>query len=141
MQGEIEEFKPGLTKRITLTLKPGKYVLLCNVPGHYKRGQAISLVVTPRPRHRRPRTDVSAFEMGFKLSRTTVPRGTVVFHVTNDGNAPHDLAFGSRGGTPMLDSGQQATLTVAFPKPGSYTYVCTVEGHAAAGMIGKLVVT
>lgn len=37
--GEIEEFKPGLTKRLTLTLKPGHHVLLCNVMGHYKAGQ------------------------------------------------------------------------------------------------------
>ena len=46
-KGEIEEFHSGLTKRLTLTLKPGRYVLLCNVPGHYKRGQAVRLVVGP----------------------------------------------------------------------------------------------
>lgn len=37
--GEIEEFGPGLTKRLTLTLKPGHHVLLCNMPVHYKSGQ------------------------------------------------------------------------------------------------------
>lgn len=37
--GEIGEFKPGLTKRLTLTLKPGHHVLLCNRPAHYKAGQ------------------------------------------------------------------------------------------------------
>ena len=36
--GEIGEFKPGLTKRVTLSLKPGHYVLLCNIPGHFKAG-------------------------------------------------------------------------------------------------------
>jgi uncharacterized cupredoxin-like copper-binding protein len=30
------------------------------------------------------------------------------------------------------------TLTL---KPGTYTFYCTVPGHAAAGMKGKLVVT
>jgi uncharacterized cupredoxin-like copper-binding protein len=37
--GKIPPFKPGQTKRITLALKPGKYVLLCNVAGHYQAGQ------------------------------------------------------------------------------------------------------
>jgi copper(I)-binding protein len=46
-KGEIEEFKAGLTKKITLKLKPGKYVLLCNVPSHYTRGQVVRLTVTP----------------------------------------------------------------------------------------------
>ena len=45
MRGEIEEFGPGLTKRLTLTLKRGKYVLLCNLPGHYNKGQAVRLIV------------------------------------------------------------------------------------------------
>jgi len=38
-KGEIEEFGPGLTKRLTLKLKAGNYVLICNLPGHYKAGQ------------------------------------------------------------------------------------------------------
>ena len=44
-QGEIEEFGPGLTKKLTLILKPGKYVLICNIEKHYRRGQFAGLVV------------------------------------------------------------------------------------------------
>ena len=84
----------------------------------------------------------TGFEMGFKLSQTTVPSGTVVFTITNTGVLPHDFSFGSAGGgTPMLEPGQSATLTVKFPKPGKYTYICTVEGHQEAGMLGSLTVT
>jgi uncharacterized cupredoxin-like copper-binding protein len=36
---EISEVKPGQTKRLTLTVKAGHHVLLCNLPGHYKAGQ------------------------------------------------------------------------------------------------------
>jgi uncharacterized cupredoxin-like copper-binding protein len=36
--GKIPEFKPGKTRLLTRTLKAGKYVLLCNVPTHYKAG-------------------------------------------------------------------------------------------------------
>ena len=36
---EIKEIKAGQTKRLTLTLKAGHHVLLCNLAGHYKAGQ------------------------------------------------------------------------------------------------------
>lgn len=140
-KGEIEAFAPGRTKRLTLTLAPGKYVLLCNLPGHYKRGQFVGFVVTPAAAQT-THVNVSAFEMGFKLTKTTVPHGTVVFDVRNDGKLPHDFSFGSRGGgTRLLGPGQSATLTVTFAKPGKYTYICTVEGHQEGGMIGVLTVT
>lgn len=38
-------FKPGKSGTLSLTLKPGKYVLLCNVAGHYKAGQRIAFTV------------------------------------------------------------------------------------------------
>jgi uncharacterized cupredoxin-like copper-binding protein len=39
VKGKLKPFKPGSLKKLTLTLKSGKYVLLCNLPGHYKAGQ------------------------------------------------------------------------------------------------------
>lgn len=36
--GRTPVFGPGMTKRLTVTLKPGRYVLLCNVAGHYMAG-------------------------------------------------------------------------------------------------------
>lgn len=36
--GRIPAFRGGQTRTLTLTLKRGKYVLICNVPGHYKAG-------------------------------------------------------------------------------------------------------
>ena len=39
VKGEIADIAPGQTKRVTLTLKAGKYVLICNIPGHYMAGQ------------------------------------------------------------------------------------------------------
>jgi uncharacterized cupredoxin-like copper-binding protein len=37
--GKIPPFKPGATKRLTLNMRAGKYVLICNVATHYKAGQ------------------------------------------------------------------------------------------------------
>jgi uncharacterized cupredoxin-like copper-binding protein len=43
---EIAEFAPGTTKTLTLNLQPGKYVLICNVAGHYQRGVSSAFTVT-----------------------------------------------------------------------------------------------
>jgi uncharacterized cupredoxin-like copper-binding protein len=36
--GEIEEVGPGETKSNTFDLTPGKYLMICNIPGHFQRG-------------------------------------------------------------------------------------------------------
>ena len=36
--GEVSELDPGKTGSLTLDLKPGKYLLYCNLPGHYMAG-------------------------------------------------------------------------------------------------------
>jgi len=38
-------FKPGKGGSLTVSLKPGKYVLYCNVKGHYGFGQRIAFTV------------------------------------------------------------------------------------------------
>ena len=37
--GEIGGVPSGQARTLTLTLKPGHYSLICNLPGHYKTGQ------------------------------------------------------------------------------------------------------
>ena len=41
--GEISELPPGEAGKIKLQLKSGKYVMFCNVPGHYAQGMYGSL--------------------------------------------------------------------------------------------------
>ena len=43
--GEIEDVGPGQTKSGTLKLTPGRYVMICNLPGHYKQGMYGTLTV------------------------------------------------------------------------------------------------
>src|SRR5262249_16054557 len=43
--GKIGPVGPGQTRRLTLALRVGRYVLLCNLPGHYKAGQFASFRV------------------------------------------------------------------------------------------------
>src|SRR6202140_291538 len=37
-KGEVSELDPGNSGSLTVALKPGKYVLICNVPGHFDSG-------------------------------------------------------------------------------------------------------
>lgn len=43
--GEVSELKPGASKSTTFNLKPGRYVYVCNIPGHYASGMRGVLVV------------------------------------------------------------------------------------------------
>lgn len=38
-------YPPGTTRSSSLVLSPGRYVLLCTLPGHYEQGQRAALVV------------------------------------------------------------------------------------------------
>jgi uncharacterized cupredoxin-like copper-binding protein len=78
-------------------------------------------------------------EFRFTLSPRSVRKGTVVFRVVNKGGIPHDFKVNGKK-TPLLSPGKSATLTVAFAKTGKFPYLCTVPGHAAAGMKGVLAV-
>ena len=82
---------------------------------------------------------VTAKEFKFTLSKAKVPHGTVVFVVTNRGKLGHDFKIGTKK-TPMLKPGKSSTLRVKLAKGGK-KYLCTVPGHAAAGMKGTLKVT
>jgi uncharacterized cupredoxin-like copper-binding protein len=46
LQG-LDDMKPGLEAKLRLILRPGRYVLFCNQPGHYKGGMVRRFIVTP----------------------------------------------------------------------------------------------
>jgi uncharacterized cupredoxin-like copper-binding protein len=43
--GETGDLTPGAAKTFALTLKPGHYALICNLPGHYAAGQHTDFTV------------------------------------------------------------------------------------------------
>jgi uncharacterized cupredoxin-like copper-binding protein len=81
---------------------------------------------------------VTATEFHFKLSKTSVPHGSVTFTVVNKGKLSHDFKIGGKK-TPLIKPGKSAKLTVTLKK-GKAAYLCTVPSHAAAGMKGTLTV-
>ncbi len=42
---EVEDVAPGSSTSLTANLAPGRYVVFCNVPGHYAGGMHASLTV------------------------------------------------------------------------------------------------
>ncbi len=85
------------------------------------------------------RITVSATEFRFKLTKSKAPVGKVVFTVVNKGKFAHDFKIAGKS-TPELAPGKKAKVTVTFTKSGKYRYVCTLPGHAAAGMKGAFAV-
>jgi uncharacterized cupredoxin-like copper-binding protein len=42
---EVEDVAPGASEDLTVNLDPGHYVLLCNLPGHYRQGMSAEFTV------------------------------------------------------------------------------------------------
>ncbi len=78
-------------------------------------------------------------EFFFKLSSQSAPKGKVTFVFKNVGHVQHDFAIDGKI-TKLIGPGKKATLVVNFAKAGKYPYLCTVPGHAAAGMKGTFTV-
>jgi plastocyanin len=68
--------------------------------------------------------------------------GNVTIDFTNDSSLPHDVKLQGPGvdgeGTDKI-TGSSTSVTLDL-QPGEYTFYCSVDGHRAAGMEGKLVV-
>jgi plastocyanin len=68
--------------------------------------------------------------------------GNVTIDFTNDSSLPHNVKLEGPGvedeGTDTI-TGSSTSVTLDL-QPGEYTFFCSVDGHRAAGMEGKLVV-
>ena len=92
------------------------------------------------PKATKSAISVAASDFKFKLSKTSVAKGTTVtFTVENTSSIEHNFKIDGKV-TPMIKGGKSAKLVVAFTKAGKFPYSCTVPGHAAAGMKGTFTV-
>jgi outer membrane protein assembly factor BamB len=88
----------------------------------------------------RPAIQVRGGEFFFRLSNKSAAKpGVVTFVFKNVGHVLHDFTISGKK-TPLIAPGRTARLVVAFKKKGRYPYMCTVPGHAAAGMKGVFTV-
>ena len=83
--------------------------------------------------------DISAFDLGFKSGALDVPTaGSYKVTLTNTGQAPHDITL-SDGQVIAAKPGEAVTAVMVIPT-GGITFICSIPGHAAAGMSGSLTV-
>jgi len=108
------------------------FVLAWTVPALARHGTAAGGTITV--------TAGKPSEFKFTLSKHSIAKGAVTFFVSNKGALAHDFKIAGHV-TKRISAAHSAVLTVAFTKAGSYPYMCTVPGHAAAGMKGVLKVT
>lgn len=85
------------------------------------------------------RVTVKASEFKYVFSRRSVPTGTVIFTVVNKGKISHDFKIAGKK-TRSLLPGKSQVLRVIIKKKGRYAFLCTLLGHAGAGMKGKYAV-
>jgi plastocyanin len=78
----------------------------------------------------------------FDQSSLEANAGKVTIDFTNDSSLPHNVTVDGPGvedeGTDTV-TGSSTSVTLDL-QPGEYTFYCSVDGHRAAGMEGKLVV-
>ena len=83
---------------------------------------------------------VKGGEFFFRLSTKSIAKpGKVKFSFKNIGHVAHDFKINGKT-TQLLQPGKTSTLVITFKKKAKYSYLCTVPGHAAAGMKGVLTV-
>jgi uncharacterized cupredoxin-like copper-binding protein len=98
---ELGNISVGSSKDLTTTLKPGHYVIVCNLPKHYRRGMHVALTVTARsttpvaapPAGGGTVINSSVADFSIKLDRTTVPAGKMTFQVSNLGPSFHEFVI------------------------------------------------
>jgi len=113
-----------------------------SMPGMSMPGQAPAPAVQPAASARASELQVTATEWGFTPNRLEVAAGspfTLTF--TNKGSIQHDLAVTGTSVKLVADPGKTAEGTFTIDKPGEYAVICSIPGHAEAGMKGILVAT
>ncbi|GAC1317367.1 MAG: hypothetical protein NVSMB2_10990 [Chloroflexota bacterium] len=78
----------------------------------------------------------------FEPSTLTVKAGQpVTLTFSNTGQTLHDWSLAQGAAQPVkiaAAGGQSASGTFTIDRPGTYTFICSVPGHEAAGMKGTL---
>lgn len=94
---EIPPFAPGSTETLTVTLEPGTYQLVCNLPGHYASGMHTPFGVTGDSQEAPSSTDVS----GSEPSGTDGSGSSTTF----GGSTQPEMQSGGVGNQPGEDDG------------------------------------
>src|SRR5438132_1300861 len=151
-------FGPGVTKVVTVDMKPGHYALVCNLSGHYKAGMHQDFWVVPAGSTAVTATlaDTSPTQLSITLPQNVAPAGPGTCGIANARTMKHELA-GFQTNTPagqipitgfegdpnrinedtagkvVIDTGNPfgpgvTKVVTVDMKPGHYALVCNLSG-------------
>jgi len=86
--------------------------------------------------------EIDADESGalaFNASTATAPPGKLEVVMKNPSPIQHNISIEGEGEGDVVGNGGTSRFTTSL-KPGKYTFLCTVPGHADGGMKGELTV-
>jgi plastocyanin len=78
-------------------------------------------------------------KLAFASTTATATAGPLEIVMLNPSPLKHDIALQGDGKGPVVGTGGKSSFKAVL-KPGKYTYLCTVPGHADGGMKGTLTV-
>ncbi len=158
-----DNIDPGGTQSRTVDLsKPGQYVFVCNVAGHFKAGMFTIVNVTPTP----PAVYVAvALNEWHVAVQPNLKPGQVNVEAANFGTIQHELLVFKSDLAPSaypvdkngdiieddpsinllsdgdnIDPNSTQQRTVDLTTPGTYLFVCNIPGHFKAGMFTTVTV-
>jgi uncharacterized cupredoxin-like copper-binding protein len=160
-----DKVDPGKTQtRVVDLTKPGSYLFVCNMPGHFKTGMFRAVTVTtPAAEQAYVPAALSEWHVAVPM---TINAGTVNLEAANFGTIQHELLVFKSDLAPSaypvdqegnivedgpgitlvsdgdnIDPGKTQTRTVDLTQPGAYLFVCNIPGHFKAGMFSPVTVT
>ena len=81
--------------------------------------------------------EIHSVEMGFKPNNLDVEKpGRYTIKLVNDGAIPHDITFPD-GAKVLANAKETKSLDFDVP-PGGVAFICSIPGHAEAGMKGTI---
>src|SRR5205823_5920288 len=94
----------------------------------------------PAPESGAPSVDVTAREFSFSPDHFTIKAGrTVNIHFSDGGGMFHTFTLvGGPSFNLQANPGQSISGALTITRPGSYGFICSVPGHAQAGMEGTI---
>ncbi len=152
IMGEVENVGPGTSRQLTVDLEAGDYELACK-PGQTGKGIRTSIEVTGAGGAQGAADaidrehDVVGIDFSFTgMDVFTGKAGeTIEFYLQNNGTVEHEFEILDPSGKALgevepVAPGKKAEGVIALGGPGTYTYVCGIEGHEEQGMKGTFTV-
>ena len=78
-------------------------------------------------------------QLAYVTNQARATPGELTVESKNESSVPHDITIDGKGKGQVVQGGSVSSFKANFT-PGTYTFYCSVDGHRAAGMEGKLTV-